>query len=177
MQFPETWLTRKKYGNVIAENEIGPRVPPVIKHSLMELGPTYPDYGPDEQLLYRMWRGPWTVGDGDLCPVMVIDVEVQRWDPEVRRYSAPRPLPNAKYSSRRPNARYSAPRLNARYSTPKLENFTKGDAIHEITPHNLFVSPQADDVPSESEDDFKDKENAVQTPQKTTSIVVRKRRR
>ena len=189
LQFPETWLTIKKYGNVIAENEIGPRVPPVIKHSLFELGSMYPDYGLDEQLLYRMWRGPWTLGDGDLCPAMVLEAEVQLWDPEGKRYSAPQPFPNARYSAPRPlpnarysaprplpNARYSAPRLlpNARYSAPRLE---KDNAVNEKTPRDLLGLQQVDDIQPEPEDEFKDTENIARTPHKTTSIVVRKRRK
>ena len=82
------WLTAEPYGNVIPPDtmaRMGYRIPPVSEHSLRELGNQYPDYGPDEQVLYSMSRGPWTLGDDELCPFTVLNV-AQTW---AREYSKP----------------------------------------------------------------------------------------
>jgi hypothetical protein len=89
------WLTAEPYGNVIPPDtmaRVGYRIPPVSEHSLRELGNQYPDYGPDEQVLYSMSRGPWTLGDDELCPFTVLNVDnTQAWD-NTRSYPKPADL-------------------------------------------------------------------------------------
>lgn len=75
--FPPQWLTDKPYGDLITSEtmaKMGARIPPVIKQSLRTLGDVYPNYGPDELKLYTLSRGPWRLGDGDLCPFYTLSV-------------------------------------------------------------------------------------------------------
>jgi len=76
----EQWLTRDKYGEKISAAEVedmGGRIPPLITQSLRTLGKSYPDYGQDELKLYEPTRGPWQLGDGELCPISRVGVGVQ----------------------------------------------------------------------------------------------------
>ncbi len=173
--FRDRWLTREPYGNVIPAStmaQIGPRVPPVIEQSLRELGNQYPDYGPEEQLLYSMSRGPWSLGDGDLCPVTVLDIS------DARDLTANYQQPNSYYGEpavryrepyKEPDVRYREPykEPNVRYREP---NYRESSARRDVSPPTKSLDNLLSDWNPSSADEAKKSEKSARILSRTRSL-------